>query len=534
MRTLIVFFAGLLLSGSVYSAVIHVPGDSATIQAGINGAADGGTVLVADGTYTGDGNRDIDFAGKSIVVKSENGWENTTIDCQGSQSEPHRGFYFHSGETSAAVVEGFTVQNGYGPYDSDGKSVGGGIKCDSSSSPTLKDCIFYQNYFGRNGGGMYCENSSPTLINCTFSENRSNQYSLGDGNGGGMYCENSSPILINCTFSGNASGIFVADGGGMYCVSSSPTLNDCIFSGNRAADNGGRGGGMMCWSSSPILNNCIFSENWANYGGAMACFGGSATLTSCIFDRNYVFSDTWPDGGWGGGMYCHSSSVTLTNCTLSGNGNPWLGYHCYGGGLNLVFGSVSLKNCIIAFSQGSKAAECVNCESRLLCCNIYGNEDGDWVGCVADQATINSNISDDPLFCDAAIGDYSIRDISACAPANSPCGSLIGALGVGCASTDVDDPTGDGALPDRHTLSQNYPNPFNPSTQITFGLPLGSHVRLRVINVLGRTVATLKNERMTAGYHTVVWDASDMAGGVYLYRLEAADFVATRKMVLVK
>ncbi|HXX65216.1 MAG TPA: T9SS type A sorting domain-containing protein, partial [Bacteroidota bacterium] len=83
-------------------------------------------------------------------------------------------------------------------------------------------------------------------------------------------------------------------------------------------------------------------------------------------------------------------------------------------------------------------------------------------------------------------------------------------------------------------LSQNYPNPFNPTTRISFTIPATAMVQLKVYNVLGQEVATLVNETMTNGSHTVTFDASKLASGVYLYKITAGNFVSTKKMVLLK
>lgn len=77
-----------LIAVTVQAKKIRVPKDYPNIQAGIDAAKDGDTVLVADGVYTGDGNRDIDFGGKAITVRSENGPDNCIIDCQGSAEDP--------------------------------------------------------------------------------------------------------------------------------------------------------------------------------------------------------------------------------------------------------------------------------------------------------------------------------------------------------------------------------------------------------------------------------------------------------------
>jgi hypothetical protein len=95
-------------------------------------------------------------------------------------------------------------------------------------------------------------------------------------------------------------------------------------------------------------------------------------------------------------------------------------------------------------------------------------------------------------------------------------------------------------IPIDFALSQNYPNPFNPSTQIKYAVPSSSNVSLIVYDVLGRSVATLVNGRVTPGYHTATWNASSMASGVYFARLTVNDeagypaFNKVSKLVLVK
>ena len=94
-------------------------------------------------------------------------------------------------------------------------------------------------------------------------------------------------------------------------------------------------------------------------------------------------------------------------------------------------------------------------------------------------------------------------------------------------------------VPGTFELSQNYPNPFNPSTEIRFSLARASDVRLDIYDIMGRVVATLIQEPMTAGYHKVTWEGKDNVGqrvtsGVYFYRITAGEFVATKKMVVIK
>jgi hypothetical protein len=91
-----------------------------------------------------------------------------------------------------------------------------------------------------------------------------------------------------------------------------------------------------------------------------------------------------------------------------------------------------------------------------------------------------------------------------------------------------------GSLPERYVLEQNYPNPFNPTTTIRYGLPQRANVSLIVYNTLGQQVAVLQNGEQETGSHEVRFDGSNLASGVYFYRLQAGTFVEAKKFVLVR
>jgi parallel beta-helix repeat protein len=276
----------------------RVPGVYPTIQAAIDDALDEDTIWIADGQYSGEGNIDIDFRGKAITVKSENGPENCIIDCQ----LIGRGFDFHNGEGEQSVLDGVTITNGTAGR------FGGGIRC-TASSPKIINCIFTGNTAGEYGGGI-CNSysSSPIIADCTFSGNTAESKVSGLGNGGGL-CNlvNSSPILTNCSFSENFANY---GGGGAYnCENSNPTLNMCTFTANTTR----HGGGVYnCYDSMPSLTNCILKENLAEYGGAVKNSEAASILTNCTLYGNSaeIGGGIW--NGWGG-------STKLTNTIVWNN-----------------------------------------------------------------------------------------------------------------------------------------------------------------------------------------------------------------------
>jgi len=274
------------------------------IQNGINRSADGDTVLVLDGTYSGDGNRDIDFEGRLITLRSENGPGTCIINCQGSESDPHRGIWFHSSETGEAKVEGFTITGGFTP------GPGGGMYVFDGCDPTITNCRFAYNSAGK-GGGMYvARGSNPVVSGCEFIGNNASD------DGGGLYnLDGSNPAVIGCLFSGNTA---VDDGGGMYnWFHSSPVVLNSVFVGNYA----GEGGAIYNKQrGSPVLVNCVITGNSAMYAGAMQTGEGYPTLTNCI---------VWDNGGeqirdFGGTTTVVSSSDVAGGWNGDGNivGDP--------------------------------------------------------------------------------------------------------------------------------------------------------------------------------------------------------------------
>jgi parallel beta-helix repeat protein/predicted outer membrane repeat protein len=280
MKKLSFILAYLLLTVPCLAGTITVdddgPADFDNIQAAINHSNNGDFVFVFPGTYTGSGNYDIDFLGKAITVRSENGPNNCIIDCNDMIDYgdgyvyfyPHNGFGFHNNEDANSVLDGFTITN----------CRLHAISC--YSSPTIKNCIITGNT-GREGGGIYCY-GSPTITNCTITGNL-----VSRGNGGGIYCgRNSKPKITNCIISGNTAERW---GGGVYCDDSSPVITNCTITGNSA---GGDGGGIFCehnTSIPPKVANCTIDGNSAEGLGGGICLADSSlsvSVTSSIIWGN--------------------------------------------------------------------------------------------------------------------------------------------------------------------------------------------------------------------------------------------------------
>ncbi len=255
-------------------AVIHVPGDQPTIQAGIDASVDGDTVLVADGTFIGEGNKNMNFGGRAITVASDGGAEGCIIDCE----DDGRGFYFHSSEPPEAVVEGFTIRNGHvistGSYPGPGK--GGAIYCDIAS-PSIFNCIFLNNTAEVLGGAVFADEGALVITGCTFNSNVSDAY------GGAAYFSDNEVSLVDCIITGNFS---ENAGAGFYFKScTSALIDNCNFQNNRTYKEDG--GGIFSNSSTITVINSVFEGNEAAYGGGIFVSDGEVEIGGSLLTGNY-------------------------------------------------------------------------------------------------------------------------------------------------------------------------------------------------------------------------------------------------------
>jgi hypothetical protein len=298
MKTTILTAIGVFLSISVLTsgATRMVPGQYASVQAAIDDCNDGDTVLVSAGTYTGDGNRDIDFKGKAITVCSTGPGDPavvaaTIIDCNATEQDPHRGFIFDSNEGPDSVLDGLTIINGYAPQVQlrfTSYSFGGGILC-RGASPVISNCIIKDNTAGMRGGGILCfDDAEPLIIGCTVTGNTR----------GGIFDD--SGKIVDCTVTGNTDfGVVSMYGQVVGCTIThnngvgldcswfiQPTVRDCIISHNSA-------GGVECMDSHGYLFNCIISGN--RYRGGIRAVGeiNGLVIENCVIVGN---TSNWPGG----------------------------------------------------------------------------------------------------------------------------------------------------------------------------------------------------------------------------------------------
>ena len=306
---LLVPLAAGLAGRSHAETLIVQPGE--TIQSHIDAADDGDLIVVLSGIYQGEGNYNIDFKGKAIMLRSVAGWPSCIISAYGDYANPRRGFIFQTGEGNNSIVDGFTITRGF-TVD----NPGAGILCTGGASPTIQNCEISGNMATGTlgvGGGIACMGSSPIIRNNRIVSNSAR----GSFGGGGIYCNTSSAEITGNLIGGNVADY---DGGGLYCILGAPVVAFNEFMENEAT----RGGGMCNWMSpSQITNNLFVMNDGHDYGGGLYCRETgdnyndyTPTIASNTFTENFLVGGFEEQGPFGREIAFHAFSGDVLNSIM--------------------------------------------------------------------------------------------------------------------------------------------------------------------------------------------------------------------------
>ncbi len=326
-------------------------------------------IHVADGTYTGDGNRNIQFGGRAIVLVSVNGSEQCILDAQGVSSV----FNFDSGDVHLVIIDGLTITGG-------NALSGGGINIDQASI-IVNNCLIEGNT-ATSGGGIFVSGAQATISNCTITNNQAQQ-------GGGLFSQEAT-LRVEDSFilSNMANGFSIAEGGGLWLDGGSTTVINSLIDSNSAVNQfsgGGFGGGMYLRDRTHHVENCTISRNFA--GGP-----GSANPTDRLGGGLYldvtlsVLSDVSINNckireniaRRGGGMYSRAAIATVNNSTIEDNIAQLDDFLTDGAGVSMVNGNLLFQDCVIRRNRSVNGQgggfSCVNGALVISQCQVTGNE----------------------------------------------------------------------------------------------------------------------------------------------------------------
>ncbi|HNS18588.1 MAG TPA: right-handed parallel beta-helix repeat-containing protein [Bacteroidales bacterium] len=436
----------MCLFRTITAQIIHVPGDQPSIQAGIDAASDGDTVLVDEGTYY----ENIDFIGKAITVAS---WfiidsdsdhiEYTVID--GSQPvNPDKAAVvtFNSGEDTTSMICGFTITGGGGNfYPSIPIVGGGGIACDNSGATICDNHIEYntiETSFYAEGAGIGTGPPDADIFlvirNNRIRHNTLSTYSIGAG--GGMSIRTDARIINNEITDNMAESISqYVNGGGLYSggwnTFNTVEIRNNIITGNELYSSSNiayqcSGGGVFIYKNHGEISNNMITGNsmdgTTNGRGAGVCIAITDTTLELKYNRitdNYFVGMECLGGGinfWGagakvvnnliayntaslgGGIYSydeHTQFLQIINNTITENEAEEIG-----GGLYLWGSDAIVMNTILWNDFANFSSEIVTIDSQLGM--VYSNVDGGWTG--------EGNMNEDPEFVDDTMFHISWSD----------------------------------------------------------------------------------------------------------------------------
>jgi len=489
----------LVFIGSIQvtATVIHVPGDYATIQAGIDNAAVGDTVLVAPGTYNE--NVIIDQAISLIGLSRDN----TIIDGNGVGDVV-------AISANGIFVSGFIVTDG-GPDSTDA-----GIEIGCVDSCSIELCRFQDVLMGVEiFGGNY-----NTISRCRFEANAYGVCLREDME----LCEqdNYGNKILNNVIE-NAGNIAIYFEHMMYHHDANTVM------GNRMA-NGNYGLSMIMSYRNEISNNELLHNAWFGILHGI-CEGGGGQNE--FHHNNFIENngDTMQAANWGWG---DDRWYSITES----EGNYWSNYagpDNNGDGIGDIPMEIDGDDCqdYYPFMEQLQAGiwGLITDESYIPISDVL-------------VTAIGTEISDTSEH----HGGYGLRglgsgnyDISFSHPAYQD--TIV--IGVGTAigsyahqdmqlrlQSDVEQT--DDLKPNAVFLNQNSPNPFNATTAISYNLSRSTDIKIEIYDLLGRKIETIDNGFQSSGYYQITWDAGDLPSGVYFYKVQAGNFIEAKKMMLLK
>ncbi len=440
-RTGIVVLTCVLVTGpAIHAKTLCVGSSSAatyrSLVPAVNAASSGDIIVVEEGTYSGDENRDILISGKAITIRSMDPNDPdvvaaTVIDCASTTTVNHRAFDLVAGSGARLDLEGLTITNGYGPVE------GGAILCYEGGKFRAYNCTFSNNYVTLWGSAVSCRDGEVWLEGCVFSNN-----ACGSMDRGAVFCSACDVEMLSCTFQSNRGGALVsfdsrvtagqcvfeenaaANGGAVYaCVAANPesvselNLSRCTFASNAA---GAAGGAVYVCDFAPRIDGCTFTANTAAQdGGAILSFRAGSVLTNSVFVSNVA-------GGLGGAVHSLSKgSPEIRNCTFVANDAAQGGaIASRGNAYSVVSHSILWRNTadqgwavyLARDSQGSIKGGTITVEY----CDIEGGRDAAYAELDCTLIWSDGNIYSDPLFTGPAYDDYRLSPDSPCIDVGDP------------------------------------------------------------------------------------------------------------------
>jgi len=419
------------LTGTAHSTTYSVDhagsADFLTIQEAVSVCADGDTVVILPGTYTGPGNRDIDPGTANIHICSQDGRGSVTIDCE----ELARAFYIHGGQDTTTVLSGLVITGG------NDEDEGGALRVGESSSVKITNSIIRECVADYRGGAINITGGLLVARSCSFTGCRSRS-------GGGIYARDATCVLYNCSFVlCKYTYAQQSEGGGVYAEDTECLIHRCLFkrciarTGAGAKIIGGQadirdseffwgygpdgGGAVYAERCNPVISACVFRRNISLQGCALMAKESSPLIIDCTFTADY-----FEDIQYLIAIFTSAEEQpVISNCTVTAH-RAWR----FSRGLIAVANASPLiERCVLAFSHVGTAVYDAGgvCNPEITNCVVYGNAGGDSL-----FGYYHDNLFIDPLLCDIDAYDFGVCLNSPCLPAGNPWRARVGAHGAAC------------------------------------------------------------------------------------------------------